>query len=187
MISSEEREKLLINLENKCLNTFTIEYIIQYANICTDIFNINHNVLIRRLSNNLANNITFSKNFNPLYEILGSYNYKSKQIFISPKIKNKQHIISIIFHELDHAANYQDICFEDKLKFLSIYYQRLSSQYPFMLNLPFIKTLITKRFLNFNSCSSGFNNPLIGKALGVNLNCLKKDLLHISNLNMSNI
>lgn len=174
MISIEEKEKLLNNLKNNSLNSFTIEYIIQYANISTDIFNIDHNILINRLSNNLTNNIILSKKNSIISNILGGYIGKSKQIFINSKMRNKQHIISLIFHELDHVANYQYIELEDKLKYLDIYAQRLHKEFPLALKIPFIKSIIIKRFLNSNSFSSGFNNPLVGKALGVNLNLFKE-------------
>lgn len=174
MISVEEKEKLLSNLESDSLNSFTIEFVIQYANISTDIFNINHSILITRLSNNLKNNIILNKKFNRMYNPLAGYIFKSKQIFINPKIKNKQHIISLIFHELDHVANYQHIELEDKFEYLAIYFKRLNKKFPFILKSPFIKSAITKRFLNLDSFSSGFNNPLVGKALGVNLNLLKE-------------
>ena len=103
MISIEEEKELLNNLINNSLDTFTINCIIKYANISTDIFNIDHNLLIKNLSSNLKNNIVLSKKFNNLSNILGFYDYESKQIYINSKVANKQYVISLIFHELDHA------------------------------------------------------------------------------------
>ena len=71
LISVEE--KLLTNLEINSLNSFTTEFIIQYTNITTDIFNINHNILITRLSNNLKNNIILNEKFNPISNKLSAY------------------------------------------------------------------------------------------------------------------
>ena len=176
MISIEEKENLLNNLKYNSLNSFTVECIVQYANISSDIFNIDHGILINNLSNNLKNDIIFSKNFCLLSNILGSYNFESKQIMINAKVKNKQHIISLIFHELDHAASCQHIKPEDKLKYLSTYLEKLNTEHPFVFKIPFIKSFIEKRFLKSKSFSCGFNNPFIGKILGVNLNLFKEGI-----------
>ena len=176
MISIEEKETLLNHLKCYSLNTFTIECILQYANITTDIFNIDHNILINNLSNNIKKNITFSKKFNIFSKILGSYNFESKQIMINPKIKNNQHIISLIYHELDHAASSKDIKTEIRIEYLNLYFQRINEKHPFLLKIPFIKSFIKRKFLNSNSFMCGFNNPLVGKALGINLNLFKEGI-----------
>lgn len=176
MISVEEKEALLNNLKCYSLNSFTIECIIQYANISTDIFNIDHTILIKNLSNNIKTNIIFKKKFYLFSDILGSYNFESKQIMINPKIKNEQHIISIIFHELDHAASFQYIKSKNINEYLNTYIQKLNSKHPILFKIPFIKSIVEKRFLSSSSLSCGFNNPLAGKSLGINLNLFKEGI-----------
>lgn len=176
MISIEEKKTLLNNLKYCSLNSFTIECIVQYANISTDIFNIDHSILIKNLSNNIKKDIIFQKKINVFSSILGSYNFESKQIMINPKIKNNQHIISLIFHELDHAASSQYIKPENKIEYLSTYTQRLYNTHPILLKIPFIRSFIEKNFLSSCSFSCGFNNPLVGRSLGINLNLFKEGI-----------
>lgn len=174
LISIEEEKELLNNLINNSLDTFTINCIIKYANISTDIFNIDHNLLIKNLSSNLKNNIVLSKKFNNLSNILGFYDYESKQIYINSKVANKQYVISLIFHELDHASNYQKLNLEDKLQYLDTYLQNLKEKYPFVQKVPFAKNILKNKFLKSNCFSCGFNNAIIVKALDINLNFLKE-------------
>lgn len=176
MISVEEKETLLNNLKCCSLNSYTIECIIRYADISTDIFNIDHNILIKNISNNIKKDIVFKKKYHLFSSVLGSYNFKSKQIMISPKLKNKQHIISIIFHELDHAASSQYIKSESINEYLSTYVRRLNNKHPILFKIPFVKYILKKRFLRLNSLSSGFNNTLAGKALGIDLNLFKEGI-----------
>lgn len=104
VITSEQRERLLSNLEQKGLNKQTKNYILKYVNKNSEIFSncIDIEKLIDRLSTNIDKNISYNL-LNPTLN--GVYDSNKKSIQIKPTLLfNKKRRESTILHELDHAA-----------------------------------------------------------------------------------
>lgn len=184
MLTENEKNLLLNNLINKGLDENTIDYLIRYSNMSTDLFNIDHTKLINKLSNNIDKNISQPKILNMFSGPVGAYFDINKSIIISPKIKNKEHLDSIAFHEIDHAATTEisnnTLSNEDKQEYLNLYIQRLNNKFHIIHKVPFINTIIKKSIFNVlnakNITSKGFNNPICKKVFGIDFTNLTEGI-----------
>ena len=178
MLTDIEQKLLVNNLRKNGLNSMTTDYIIKYCNVSTDIFNFNHNIMIKRISNNICKNIIKDKKKSFFFNPLASFTHNTKQIVISSKITNEDYITSLILHEIDHAATYSKNTKAQEKQYMDIFNQKLNQKYSYIYKIPFIKKTFYKyarrKFLKKPTFSTGFYNPLAQKAFGINLNLLKE-------------